>query len=81
MELNQAEYQKWLSRGAQPTDSLNIRYNKPVIINDLENLPANRIKIQVPEVGAKAAETEETSQAPKNFQVKDLKKKLKENNY
>ncbi|MCE8163191.1 MAG: 30S ribosomal protein S16 [Candidatus Moeniiplasma glomeromycotorum] len=81
MELNREEYQKWLKWGAQPTDSINIRYNKQAIINDLENLPPNRIKIQVPEVASKSTNTEEKDQKPNNFQVKDLKKKLKENNY
>ncbi len=81
MELNQEGYQKWLNWGAQPTDSLNIRYNKQAIINTLENLPANQIKIQVSEVDVESAKTEETNQEPKSFKVKDLKKKLKENNY
>jgi hypothetical protein len=70
-----------LNQGAQPTDSLNIRYNKSVIINTLENLPPNRIKVQVLEADVKPDKAEETDQELKKFQVKDLKKKLKENNY
>jgi len=81
MELNQEGYQKWLNWGAQPSDSLNIRYNKPAIISTLENLPLNRVKIQVLEVDIKSTKAEETDQKANNFQVKDLKKKLKENNY
>jgi len=70
-----------LNQGAQPTDSLNIRYNKSAIINALEDLPPNRIKVQVLEADVKSDKAEETDQEPKKFQVKDLKKKLKENNY
>src|SRR2546423_14970797 len=65
IELNQEAYQKWLQLGAQPTDSFNLKYKKLAIVNDLESLPLNRIKIQLPE---------------SNFKVKYLKKKLKENN-
>lgn len=81
LELNQEEYQKWLKWGAQPSDSLNVRYNKQVIINTLENLPANQIKIQVPKVDSRLSQEEKVAQETNNFQVKDLKKKLKENNY
>ncbi|MCE8162726.1 MAG: 30S ribosomal protein S16 [Candidatus Moeniiplasma glomeromycotorum] len=73
MELAQEGYQKWLQRGAQPSDSLNIRYNKLAMINALENLPLNQIKIELPESKLEPAKAE-------SFQVKDLKKKLKENN-
>ncbi|KLL02100.1 MAG: 30S ribosomal protein S16 [Mycoplasmataceae bacterium RC_NB112A] len=72
MELDQESYQKWIQRGAQPTDSLNLRYNKVAIVSDLENLPTNRIKISFPFANS---ETEKT------FKVKELRQKIKENNY